>query len=109
MIEIWGRHSLWGGENDVIVQDSEGMKKKGYSPISGACYSARLTACVYLSQVKRSARVIIQRSISGDYWAPPGTWVIGEAIRKAMAHPPMICVSPAAAVSQASSLPGSDT
>ena len=108
MIEIWGRQSLWGGENEVIVQDREGMKKKGYSPISGACYSARFTACEYLSQVKRSARVIIQRSISGDYWAPPGTWVIGEATRKAMAHPPVICDSLAAAVRQASALLGSD-
>ena len=109
MIEIWGRHSLWGGENDVIVQDREGMKKKGYSPISGAYYSARLAVCEYLLQVKRSARVIILRSVSGDYWAPLGTWVIREATRKAMAHPPVICESLAAAVGQASALLGSDT
>jgi hypothetical protein len=108
MIEIWGRHSLWGGENDVIVQDREGMKKKGYSPISGAYYSARLAACEYLFQVKRSARVIILRSISGDYWAPLGTWVVREATRKAVAHPPVICESLAAAVGQASALLGSD-
>ena len=109
MIEIWGRHSLWGGEDDVIVQDREGMKKKGYSPISGAYYSARLAVCEYLSQVKRSARVIILRSVSGDYWAPLGTWVIREATRKAMARPPVICESLAAAVGQASALLGTDT
>jgi hypothetical protein len=109
MIEIWGRHSLWGGEKDVIVQDREGMKKKGYSPISGAYYSARLAACEYLTQVKRSARVIILRSISSDYWAPLGTWVVREATRKAMANPPVICESLAAAVGQASALLGSDT
>ena len=109
MIEIWGRHSLWGGENDVIVQDREGMKKKGYSPISGAYYSARLAVCEYLLQVKRSARVIILRSVSGDYWAPLGTWVIREATRKAMARPPVICESLAAAVGQASALLGTDT
>jgi hypothetical protein len=109
MIEIWGRHSLWGGEDDVIVQDREGMKKKGYSPISGAYYSARLAVCEYLSQVKRSARVIILRSISGEYWAPLGTWVIREATRKAMVNPPVICESLAAAVGQASALLGTDT
>jgi len=109
MIEIWGRHSLWGGENDVIVQDREGMKKKGYSPISGAYYSARLAVCEYLLQVKRSARVIILRSVSGDYWAPLGTWVIREATRKAMAHPPVMCGSLAAAVGQASAILGTDT
>ena len=109
MIEIWGRQLLWGGENDVIVQDREGMKKKGYSPISGAYYSARLAACEYLVQKKRSARVIILRSISRDYWAPLGTWVIREATRKAMANPPVICESLAATVGQASVLLGSDT
>ncbi|HJX55478.1 MAG TPA: hypothetical protein VJ350_01455 [Methanoregula sp.] len=109
MIEIWGRHSLWGGENDVIVQDREGMKKKGYSPISGAYYSARLAVCEYLLQVKRSARVIILRSVSGDYWAPLGTWVIREATRKAMARPPVIGESLTAAVGQASALLGTDT
>jgi len=109
MIEIWGRHSLWGGENDVIVQDREGMKKKGYSPISGAYYSARLAVCEYLSQVKRSARVIILRSVSGDYWAPLGTWVVREATRKAMARPPVICESLAPAIGQASALLGTDT
>jgi len=109
MIEIWGRHSLWGGENDVIVQDREGMKKKGYSPISGAYYSARLAVCEYLLQVKRSARVIILRSVSGDYWAPLGTWVIREATRKEMAHPPVMCGSLAAAVGQASAILGTDT
>jgi hypothetical protein len=109
MIEIWGRHSLWGGENDVIVQDREGMKKNGYSPISGAYYSARLAACEYLSQAKRSARVIIVRNVSGEYWAPLGTWVIREATRKAMAHPPVIRETLAAAVAQASALLGSDT
>jgi hypothetical protein len=108
MIEIWGRHSLWGGENDVIVQDREGMKKNGYSPISGAYYSARLAACEYLSQAKRSARVIIVRSVSSDYWAPLGTWVIREAARKAMAYPPDLCESLAAAVGKASALLGSD-
>ncbi len=109
MIEIWGRHSLWGGEDEVIVQDREGMKKRGYSPISGAYYSARLAACEYLSQVKRSARVIVLRSVSGEYWAPLGTWVIREATRKAMAHPPVVGESLAVAVGQASALLGTDT
>jgi hypothetical protein len=109
MIEIWGRQSLWGGENDVIVEDREGKKKRGYSPISGAYYSARLGACEYLVQEKRSARVIILRSISSDYWAPLGTWVIREATRKALANPPVVCESLAAAVRQASVLLGSDT
>jgi hypothetical protein len=85
------------------------MTKKGYSPISGAYYSARLAACEYLKNVQRSARVIIIRSISSDYWAPLGTWVIRETTRKAMTNPPVICESLDAAVRQASATLGSDT
>lgn len=109
MIEIWGRRTLWAGEEEVIVQDREGLTKKGYSPISGAYYSARLAVGEYLKNVQRSARVIVLRSISSDYWAPLGTWVIREASRKAMINPPVICESLAAAVRQASAILGSDS
>jgi hypothetical protein len=108
MIEIWGRQTLWAGEEEVIVQDREGLTKKGYSPISGAYYSARLAACEYLKDIKRSARVIIIRSISSDYWAPLGTWVIREAVRKAMTDPYVACESIQAAVGHASGIIGSD-
>ena len=102
MIEIWGKRTLWAGDEEVIVQDREGMTKKGYSPISGAYYSARLAACEYLKTVQRCARVIIIRSISSDYWAPLGTWVIREATRKAMNAPSVVCPSLNAAVTEVS-------
>ena len=69
------------------------MKKQGYFPISGAYYSAHLAACEYLARIRRSARVIVLRHISSDYWAPLGTWVIREAARKAMAAQPVSCDS----------------
>jgi hypothetical protein len=108
MIEIWGRHTLWGGEEDVIVQDREGMTKQGYSPLSGAYYSARLAVCEYLKNIRRSARIIVIRNISGDYWAPLGTWVIREAARRAMTNPAIVCDSLQAAVKKASDILGSD-
>jgi hypothetical protein len=85
MIEIWGKQSLWGGETDMIVEDREGEKKRNYSPITGAYYSARLAITEYLTAIQRSARAVVIRSISSEYWAPLGTWVIREATRKAMA------------------------
>ena len=109
MIEIWGKHTLWGGDDEVIVQDREGMTKHGYSPISGAYYSARLAVCEYLKSIRRSARVIVIRTISGDYWAPLGTWVIREAARKAMSSPPDSCASLDMAVARAVALTGSGT
>jgi hypothetical protein len=108
MIEKWGRHTLWGGDQDIIVQDREGMKKKGYSPISGAYYSARLAVCEYLTRVRRSARVIIVRSISSDYWAPLGTWVIREATRRAMEQPSHVCSTLDFAILEASARLGFD-
>jgi hypothetical protein len=108
MIECWGKQTLWAGDEEVIVQDREGMNKKGYSPISGAYYSARLAACEYLKSVRRCARVIIIRSISSDYWAPLGTWVIREATRKAMNAPSIPCPSLDAAVLKATHILGFD-
>lgn len=108
MIEIWGRRTLWAGDTEVIVEDREAMKKQGYSPISGAYYSARLAACEYLKGIRRSARVIVLRHISSDYWAPLGTWVIREAARKAMASPPASCESLDVAVAVASARLGFD-
>lgn len=109
MIEVWGRHTLWAGDDEVIVEDREGMTKHGYSPISGAYYSARLAVCEYLKTIRRSARVVVVRTISGDYWAPLGTWVVREAARKAMSSPPQPCMSLDTAVGQAVSLTGSGT
>lgn len=108
MIEVWGRQTLWSGEDEVIVQDREGMTKHGYSPISGAYYSARLAVCEYLKNIRRCARVIIIRSVSSEYWAPLGTWVIREATRKAMESPPVHCESLEAAVRHAIAISGSD-
>jgi hypothetical protein len=109
MIEIWGKQTLWGGDEEVIVQDREGMVKHGYSPISGAYYSARLAVCEYLKSIRRCARVIVVRSVSSEYWAPLGTWVIREATRKAMANPPVRCESLDSAVRHAAAVVGSDT
>ena len=109
MIEIWGKHTLWGGEDEVIVQDREGMTKQGYSPITGAYYSARLAVCEYLKSIRRSARVIVVRSVSNEYWAPLGTWVIREAARKAMAQPPLAYPTLDMAVNRTVAVIGSDT
>jgi hypothetical protein len=83
------------------------MTKRGDSPLSGAYYSARLAACEYLKTVRRCARVIIIRRVSGDYWAPLGTWVIREAARRAMNAPPVACPSLDVAVTEVSARLGS--
>ncbi len=91
MIERWQTNSLWGGSEDVVVVDGEKRKKQGYSPIAGAYYSARLAVLEYLAEIGRTARVVVIRDISGDYWAPLGTWVIREATRAALKSPAIPC------------------
>ncbi len=88
MIEIWGGDTLWAGGSEVIVADREGRTKSGYSPITGAYYSARLAVLEYLTTIRRNARVVVIRWITSEYWAPLGTWVIREVTRQAMKTPP---------------------
>ncbi len=84
MIEVWGKQSLWGDGCETIARDGEGLTKSGYSPLAGAYYSARLAVTEYLESIRRSARVLVLRNVTSDYWAPLGTWVVREATRNAM-------------------------
>ncbi|MFA5612949.1 MAG: hypothetical protein WC993_00580 [Methanoculleus sp.] len=106
MIEVWGKQSLWGGEEETIAQDSEGLTRSGYSPLMGAYYSARLAVTEYLEGIRRSARVIVLRNITGEYWAPLGTWVVREATRNAMAGERVRCATLEEGVDTASRLIG---
>lgn len=101
MIERWEPQSLWSGDSESITVDREGMKKKGYSPIGGAYYSARLAVAEYLEATRQCARVIVVRSVSAEYWAPLGTWVIREAVRGAMKQPGIPCETVGEAVTRA--------
>lgn len=106
MIEVWGKQSLWGGGSETIARDGEGMTKSGYSPIAGAYYSARLAVAEYLESVRRSARVLVLRNVTSEYWAPLGTWVIREATRNAMRGEKRTCANLEEAVNLASLLVG---
>ena len=106
MIEVWGKQSLWAGEDETIARDGEGLTKSGYSPLAGAYYSARLAVTEYLESIQRSARVLVLRSITGEYWAPLGTWVVREATRNAMKGPGIPCATLQAGIDTASRLLG---
>ena len=88
MLERWQKHSLWSEDEETIVIDGErGLSKPKYSPIAGAYYSARLAVLEYLKSIGRCARVLCIRDISGEYWAPLGTWVIREAAHASLSSP----------------------
>ncbi|MDU9376832.1 hypothetical protein McpSp1_14650 [Methanocorpusculaceae archaeon Sp1] len=105
MIERWQKHSLWAGEEETIIEDAEaGLTKSKYSPIGGAYYSARLAVLEYLKSIGRCAKVLCIRDISGEYWAPLGTWVIREASHASLATAPVRVGTLAEATSAAQAL-----
>ena len=106
MIERWGPRSLWAGETETVARDGESLKKTGYSPITGAYYSARLAVTEHLMRAGRCARVIVVRNVEPSYWAPLGTWVVREAARRAMGEVPISVPSFEDAIQKAGSLTG---
>ncbi len=64
MLERWQKKSLWADDEETILVDGEkGMTKRGYSPIGGAYYAARLAVLEYLMKTGRCASVVCIRDI----------------------------------------------
>ncbi|MFX1489833.1 MAG: hypothetical protein ACFFBI_11835, partial [Promethearchaeota archaeon] len=94
MNEVWAPNTLWNisldGNNrnlkPQIMTDYEFYqgRKKYASNITGAYYAARKSVCEYLYKIKKQARVIIFREVSGGYVVPLGVWVIRETVNNAM-------------------------
>lgn len=88
LIEIWMPRSVWS-EDGYIGSDREGpLEKKGYSPLAGGYYAARLAVLEHLASIGRQASVLAVREITPAYWAPLGVWVVREAARQAMSCQP---------------------
>jgi len=94
MNEVWAPNTLWNisldGNNrnlqPQIMTDFEfyGGRKNYASNITGAYYAARKSVCEYLYKIKKQARVLIFREVSGGYVVPLGVWVIRETVNNAM-------------------------
>ncbi len=94
MNEVWAPNTLWNVSLDgnnrhlkpQIMTDFEFYRgRKSYaSNITGAYYAARKSVCEYLYRIKKQARVLIFREISGGYIMPLGVWVIRETVSSAM-------------------------
>ena len=94
MNEVWAPNTLWNISLDgntrnlkpQIMTDFEFYNgRKSYaSNITGAYYAARKSVCEYLYKIKRQARVLIFREVSGGYVVPLGVWVIRSTVENAM-------------------------
>lgn len=84
LVEIWMPRSVWAIDG-FIGSDREDIRpKKGYSPLAGGYYAARLAVLESLAGLGRQAAVLAVREISEAYWAPLGVWVVRDVARKTM-------------------------
>jgi hypothetical protein len=94
MNEVWAPNTLWNVSLDgnnrnlrpQIMTDFEFYNgRKNYaSNITGAYYAARKSVCEYLYKIRKQARVLIFREVSGGYVVPLGVWVIRSSVENAM-------------------------
>jgi hypothetical protein len=87
MNEVWAAKSLWNPTfRPQIATDFEFYQgRKNYaSNITGAYYAARKSVCEYLYDLRRQARALIFREVSGGYAVPLGVWVIRNTVNEAM-------------------------
>ncbi|MFX1390649.1 MAG: hypothetical protein ACFE9Z_11340 [Promethearchaeota archaeon] len=94
MNEVWAPNTLWNISLDGRTQDLKPQimtdfefyrgRKNYASNITGAYYAARKSVCEYLYKIRRQARVLIFREVSGGYVVPLGVWVIRETVNNAM-------------------------
>jgi hypothetical protein len=90
MVEMWMKGAYWSPQ-DVTLNDWEPFEgRKSYAEnITGGYYAARLAVLEHLHRRRRSAKALIYREISPEYWAPLGVWVVRETTRKAMENEPL--------------------
>ncbi|MFO8020080.1 MAG: Nre family DNA repair protein [Promethearchaeia archaeon] len=98
MNEVWAPNSLWNRNIRGVQQQSTPQimtdyefyrgRKSYASNITGAYYAARKSVCEYLYRIRRQARVLIFREVSGGYVVPLGVWVIRETVKNALKKEP---------------------
>ncbi len=84
LVEIWRKNSFWSPDSTWIGRDCETAVKRGYSPLGGGYYAARLPVLEFLRKIRRQGRVFVVREITPEYYAPLGVWVVEEGVRRAL-------------------------
>lgn len=100
MNEVWAPDSLWNRKINGVQQITQPQIMTDYefyrgrtsyaNNITGAYYAARKSVCEYLYRIRRQARVLIFREVSGGYVVPLGVWVIRETVKNAMNQKPEV-------------------
>ncbi len=90
--EAWAPKTLWTQKTKEPVIQEEYESSKGRTTYAmkegGGYYAGRIGVTEALDAMKKQARAIIFREISGGYIIPVGVWEVRENVRKAMGKRP---------------------
>jgi hypothetical protein len=87
LVEAKAAGSIWNpnSEEAWYASDREGLDgRTGYpEETAGAYHAARLAVLEHLNDIDRTAKALIVRYVSPDYWGPAGVWQVRESVRHA--------------------------
>jgi len=88
LVELKMPGSIWNPDPEAgvwVASDHEGRDgRTGYvEETAGAYYAARLGVLEELADRGRSAKALVLRHVSPDYWGPAGVWQVRETVRDA--------------------------
>lgn len=88
LLEVWLKGSLFGAGEPSVIHDYEDFRgrREYVKETAGAYYAARLSVLEALRARRRSARVVVFREVTPEYYAPVGVWQIRLGVKKAMGN-----------------------
>lgn len=93
LFETYQPNTSWNlfSDEPACTTDFEGpFGRSAYvEETAGGYYASRLPILEHLKEKKKVGSILVLRVITGEYAVPMGVWVVREAVRKAMATPPI--------------------
>ena len=86
LVEVKSPGSVWNPSGDPLVAaEHEGRDGRTAYPeeTAGAYHAARIGVLEHLEEIGRSAKALVVRHVSDDYWGPAGVWQVRETVRNA--------------------------
>jgi len=88
LVELKAPGSVWNPDPEAgmwLAADREGYDgRTGYvEETAGAYHAARLAVLEHLDGRDRTAKCLVLRHVSDDYWGPAGVWQVREGVRHA--------------------------
>ncbi len=86
LVEVKAPGSVWNPSGDPLVaaeHEPRGGRSSYPDETAGAYHAARIGVLEQLRERGRSAKALVVRHVSDDYWGPAGVWQVRETVRNA--------------------------